>query len=342
VKVGKTPHDVVYKEGTLNLLRYRNEQSIELVEPIVVCFALVNRPYIVDLQPNRSVIRRLLKHGFDVYLIDWGIPTPADHTLRLHDYICRSMKNVADFVCEQSGSSQINLLGYCMGGTMATMYTSLYQEQVRNLILMATPIDFSGDESLLNVWAREENFDVDALIDAYGNCPGWLLQICFQMLKPVQNYVEKHMTFCEKVDDDAFLENFFAMERWANDSIPVAGETFREFVKMLYQRNMLVKGKMHLNEVPIKLAQITCPILLLTAEFDHLVPPSSSRALRDCVNSEEVTEMMINAGHIGLAVSSKAHRHLWRDAAVWIDDHSTPRKLNDRSGPEVTCGNDCD
>lgn len=323
-----TTHDVVYEEGSLKLLRYRNPHSVDLAEPVLVCFALVNRPYILDLQPGRSVVRQLLKRGFDVYLIDWGIPTAADRTLRLYDYVCGFLKNVADFVCQNSRSSQLNLLGYCMGGTMSTMYTSLYPEQVRNLILMAAPIDFN-DNGLLSLWSNEKYFDVDGLIDAYGNCPGSFLQSTFQMMKPVQNFIEKYTGFFEKMYDDSFLENFFAMERWGNDNIPVAGETFREFVKMLYQRNLLVKGEMRLNDHPIKLDKITCPLLMLVAEFDHLVPPNSTLALKNYVKSREVKEMMINAGHIGLAVSSKAHRQLWPDAAMWIADHSTTVKAKE-------------
>jgi polyhydroxyalkanoate synthase len=323
VQVGTTPHEVVYEEDSLKLLRYRNEHSIDFAEPVLVCFALVNRPYILDLQPNRSVIRQLLKRGFDVYLIDWGIPTAADRTLRLQDYVCGFMKNVVNFVCCHSDSSKLNLLGYCMGGTMSAMYTALNPEQIKNLILMAAPIDFSGDDSLLNIWTREENFDVDGLVDAFGNCPGSFLQSSFQVMKPVQNYVEKYVGFAEKMDDDAYLENYFAMELWANDNIPVAGETFREFVKHLYQQNQLVMGEFQLKNIPVKLQNITCPLLTLVAEQDHLVPPNSTLAIQHYVSSKFVHHMSINAGHIGLAVSSKAHKQLWPDAAMWIADHST-------------------
>jgi polyhydroxyalkanoate synthase len=235
------------------------------------------------------------------------------------------MNNVANFVCDHSESPKLNLLGYCMGGTMSAMYASLFPEQVKNLILMAAPIDFSGDEGLLNVWTREEYFDVDALVDAFGNCPGSFLQSSFQMMKPVQNYFEKYLGFVEKLDDDAYLENYFAMERWVNDNIPVAGETFREFVRHLYQQNQLVKGEFRLGDTPVKLENITCPLLTLVAEQDHLVPPSSTLAIRHLVSSKFVQHVSINAGHIGLAVSSKAHSQLWPDAAMWIADHSTNR-----------------
>ncbi|MCA9100091.1 MAG: class III poly(R)-hydroxyalkanoic acid synthase subunit PhaC [Pirellulales bacterium] len=322
---GATPFDVVYQESSLRLLRYRSDVAAAVAEPVLLCFSLVNRPYILDLQPQRSVVRQLLEQGLDVYLIDWGVPSNADHTLRLHDYINKRMKCLADIVCEASGSPQINLLGYCMGGTMAAIYTSLYQRQVRNLILLAAPIDFSGNESLLNIWTRQGHLDVDGLIDAFGNCPGAFLQACFQQTKPVQNYFEKYIRLHEHSGDNAFLENFLAMERWANDSIPVAGETFREFVKMFYQQNRLVEGQLRLRGTPIDLARITCPLLLLTANFDHLVPPNSALALTGCASSAEALNLAIDAGHIGLAVSSKAHRELWPAAARWIVDHSTLR-----------------
>jgi polyhydroxyalkanoate synthase len=324
-RIAHSPHDVVYQEDSLQLLRFRNE-SIDLAEPILICYALVNRPYILDLEAERSVVRQLLKRGFDVYLIDWGVPTAADRSLRLHDYVCGLLANVADVVCERSGSKQLNLLGYCMGGTMSAMYTALYQEQIRNLILMAAPIDFSGDEGLLNLWTREQHFDVDGLIDAFGNCPGSFLQTSFQLRNPIQNFFVKYRTLYEKMHDSDFLENFAAMEHWANDNIPIAGETFREFVKCLYQRNELVKGEFRLKGKPVTLDKITCPLLLLVAEHDDLVPPKATLAIEQHVRSRDVRTMSIDAGHIGLAVSAKAHRQLWPNVAMWLADHSSVRQ----------------
>ncbi len=142
-------------------------------------------------------------------------------------------------------------------------------------------------------------------------------------MRPVQNYVEKYLKLCERRDDDAFLQNFFAMERWANDNVPVAGETFREFIKLLYRRNQLVKGEMCLQGRTVDLKMITSPVLALIADSDHLVPPASTLGLQDHVSSNDVTVMSDNVGHIGLAVSSKAHSDLWPVAARWIADRST-------------------
>ncbi len=319
---GVTPSEVVYEEDKLKLRRYVHD-GILFAEPILICFALVNRPYILDLKEGRSVVRQLMDRGFDVYLIDWGVPSEEDSRLELDDYVCSLLRNAVRYVCDLSSATKVNLLGYCMGGTMATMYTALHQESVRNLILMAAPIDFSGDEGLLYLWSRADYFDVDQLIDAYGNCPGEFLQFCFQLMKPVQNFAEKQLALCENLEDAAYVENFVALERWANDSIPVAGETFRQYVKALFQQNRLVKGPMLLAGRPVRLEAITCPLLLLVAEKDHLVPPNSTLALKMYTSSVDVRSMSIGAGHVGLAVSSKAHRQLWPQVANWIADHST-------------------
>jgi len=147
-------------------------------------------------------------------------------------------------------------------------------------------------------------------------------------MKPVQNYFTKYVNFFEKMDDDRFVENYLAMEKWTNDNIPVAGETFREFVKKLYQRNELVKGEFRLvpGEEAVQLSRITCPLMLLTASADHLVPPSQTEGIVPYVGSKDVKSMTLDAGHIGLAVSNKAHKKFWPDATQWIADRSTTTK----------------
>jgi polyhydroxyalkanoate synthase len=323
VKVGGTPHDIVYEEDTLKLLRYRRETAAAYREPVLVCYALINRPYILDLQPDKSVIRQLLARGFDVYMIDWGAPSAADRSLKLYDYVCGFLKNVFDFLVVRRQVPHLNLLGYCMGGAMSAMFTAVYPELVKNLILLAAPIDFSSKESLLHLWTDEKYFDIDALIDTYGNCPAPFLQGSFLMMRPVQNLCEKYLSLYDRLDDSRFVENFLAMEKWVNDNIPVAGETFREFVKMLYQRNQLVKGEFRLNDVPVDLSRITCPLLLLTARDDHLVIPESTEGIVPHVGSKDIKSMRIDAGHVGLVVSSKAQQEFWPEATRWMAARST-------------------
>ncbi|MET0591055.1 MAG: alpha/beta fold hydrolase [Polyangiaceae bacterium] len=321
-RVGTTPHDVVFELGTLRLLRYRRSTPARYAQPVLFCYALVNRHYILDLLPDKSVVQRYLEQGFDVYMIDWGVPTDADRHLKLHDYVNVLLKQVIDFVRGEHGGEKLHLLGYCMGGTLSALFASTYPEVVQSLTLMAAPLDFTGREALLNLWTDPAVFDVDSFVDAHGNCPALFLQTCFLFMKPVQNLYEKHVGLLEQIDDARFVTSYFAMEQWVNDNIPVAGETFREFVKKLYQQNELVRGVLDVGGRRVDLRQIRCPLLVLTAKNDHLVAPSSTEGILPHVGSSDKRAMSIDAGHVGLAVGGKAHKTFWPEATRWLVERS--------------------
>jgi polyhydroxyalkanoate synthase len=337
IQVGTTPSTVVLEQGTHKLLRYTRETPAAYAEPLLLCYALINRPYILDLQPDKSVVRRYLERGFDVYMIDWGVPSHADRTLTLQDYVCGFLERSVDTIRRRHDRKPAHLLGYCMGGTLSTLYGALNPEAVKTLTLLASPIDFAGAESLLNLWTQGGAFDVDGLLDAYGNCPAWFLQTIFLCMNPVRNFVDKSIAFWEQMADPEKVASTFALERWLNDNIPVAGATFREFVKNLYQRNELVRGQLRLGSRRIDLRRITCPLLLLTAGNDHLVAPGSTEGIRPHVGSRDVKSMAIGAGHVGLVVGAKAHAQFWPEATRWAAERSTslspPRPAAEATAP---------
>lgn len=324
VKVGATPREVIYREDKLKVLRYESPVEKKYRTPLLMVFALVNRPYILDLLPHKSVVQQFLKAGFDVYLVDWGVPADSDKHLTIEDYIELYLHNVVRQVCEYTGESQVSLLGYCMGGTLSAMYTALHPDRVKNFILMAAPVDWSDREALLAVWTDPRYFDVDKVIDVFGNAPPAWLQSSFAILKPVSNLIEKYLGFYERMTDEKFLEEFFAMETWVNDNIPVAGETFRQFVKDCFQRNLLIQGKLRLGTKKVDLGRITCPILNLMASGDHLVPCGQSAPFNDAVGSKDRKAITFPAGHIGLSVGSKAQKDLWPKVAEWLAERSEP------------------
>src|SRR5437868_2402044 len=174
VQKGATPFEVTYAEDRLKVMRYISDEKKQYGPPLLLVFALVNRSYILDLLPGKSVVQQFLKRGFDVYMIDWGTPTEGDKILRGEDYINRYLHNVIQHICHDAGVEQISLMGYCMGGTLSAMYTALHEEMVRNLILMTAPIDFTSEDNLLSVWANPKYFDVDQIVDTFGNAPPWL------------------------------------------------------------------------------------------------------------------------------------------------------------------------
>ena len=190
---GVTPREIVYEEDRLKVYRYLGETEPWLKTPLCLVFALVNRPYIMDLKKDRSVIAHYVKAGFDTYLIDWGTPRRAQRFLTTDDYVNGYLLNVVKYLLERTGTDQVNLLGYCMGGTLSTMFTAIHQDLVKNLVLLATGIDYSTRESLLNLWTDPRYFDVDKFVDTVGNVPAEFLQSAFLLLKPVANLVEKYV-----------------------------------------------------------------------------------------------------------------------------------------------------
>jgi polyhydroxyalkanoate synthase len=322
VKKGATPSEVVYEEDRLKVLHYVSDEPPKYKTPLLFVFALVNRPYILDLKDGKSVVQHFVNAGFDTYLIDWGIPTHADRHNTLDSLINGYMLNVVEFLKERNDAKNVNVLGYCMGGTMSSIFTALHPKLVRNLILMAAGIDFSTREGLINLWTDENYFDADAFVDAYGNCPAEFLQAMFLMLKPVGNLVEKPWAIYERLDDEKFVEEYLTMETWLNDNIPIPGEVYRQFVKDLYQKNRLVKNQLPIGRHVVDLKKITCPVLNLMATKDDLVPCTQSEPFTDLVGSTDRKTVRFSAGHIGLAVGSRAQRELWPHACEWLAERS--------------------
>ena len=279
VRKGVTPREIVYEEDQLKVYHYIGEGEPRFKTPLCFVFALVNRPYIMDLKEGRSIVANYVKAGFDTYLIDWGTPTRAERFLTTDDYVNGYLLNVVEHLRERHGSDQVNLLGYCMGGTLSTMFTAIHQDLVKNLVLLATGIDFSTREGLINLWTDPRYFDVDKFVDTMGNIPAEFLQTAFLMLKPIANLVEKPINLMENIHRDEFVDDYLHMETWLNDNIPVPGEVYREFAKYLFQQNLLTKNRMPLGRHIVDLRKITCPLLNLMARNDDLVPCAQSEVL---------------------------------------------------------------
>ena len=322
IKVGTTPKDKIFEAGSMALYRYRplTEQQ-QNSPPILIVYALVNRPYIVDLHEKRSLVRGLLNRGQNVYLIDWGYPGPADRYLDLPHYVQDKIGQcVAETLCH-ANASKVNLLGICQGGVMSLCYTALNPDQVDNLITMVTPVDFHTPENILAKWFR--NIDVDLLVDTMGNVPGVMLNSIFLSLKPFKLGVEKYLDFIEIVDQKDKVENFMRMEKWIFDSPDQAGAMFRTFLKEFFHENRLVAGGLSIAGRSVDLKSIKSPILNLMASEDHLVPPSSSVALKYLTGSRDYSEKIYDTGHIGIYVSGKAGGDIPVRIADWLNERQS-------------------
>jgi polyhydroxyalkanoate synthase len=329
VEVGKTPGEVVYEENKLELLHYEPLTDEQHETPILIVYALINKPFILDLQPDRSVVRRLLEAGHDVYLIDWNEPSRLDQHLTLDDYVNRYIDNCVDVVRERSGVDRINLLGYCMGGTMTAMYTALHGEKVRTLGLMAAGLRFDDTGGVLELWGDDEYYDPRDVVDVYGNVPAEMLDVGFALMDPVANYVSKYVRLYDNLENDDFVENFARMERWLGEGIDLAGETYIQFLEEIYQGNNLYENDLYIGGEHVDVTEIDVPLLQIVGEYDHLIPPETSKPFNEVVGSEDTETIEYPTGHIGLSVSGSSHRDVWPRVAEWFIEKSTddPERL---------------
>lgn len=318
VEVGVSPRTAVYREDKLVLHHYEPQVPEPQGVPVLICYALVNRPYMADLQEGRSLIQGMLQQGLDVYLIDWGYPDGGDHFLTLEDYIEGYLDRCVEVVCSRHGLARINLLGICQGGTFSLCYTALHQDKVLNLITTVTPVDFHTPRDLLSHLVR--HVDVELMVRAFGNAPGEMLNWMFMMLKPFRLMGQKYVDLVDSLDDAEKARNFLRMEKWIFDSPDQAGAAFLQFLRDFYQANGLVKGTVRIGGRAVDLQTITVPVLNIYARDDHLVPPDASKALGGCVGSTDYTELEFPGGHIGIYVSARAQEMLPPAIAAWLAD----------------------
>jgi polyhydroxyalkanoate synthase len=318
ISTGVTPKTAVYSEDKLTLFRFNPPaDKVQNRTPLLIVYALVNRPYMTDIQENRSTVKGLLDAGQDVYLIDWGYPDRADRYLTLDDYINGYIDRCVDVMRQRHKVDKVNILGICQGGTMSLCYAAMHPDKVKNLITMVTPVDFQTPDNMLSHWVQQ--VDVDMLVDTLGNVPGEMLNWTFLNLKPYQLMGQKYLGLLDTLDDPEALKNFLRMEKWIFDSPDQAGETFRQFIKDFYQGNKLLKGGLEIG-APVSLKNVTMPVLNIYAEQDHLVPPDASRAMRGRVGTKDYTELSFPGGHIGIYVSGKAQKTVPPAIGKWLDE----------------------
>ncbi len=313
---GVTAREEIYREDKLVLYRFRGDRKPSSKVPLLIVYALVNRPYMVDLQADRSLVRNLLAQGEDVYLIDWGYPDGADRWLSLDDYINGYLLRCVETLCRLHGLPAINLLGICQGGAFSLCFSAMHPQRVKNLITMVTPVDFHTPDNMLSHWTR--GLDVDRFVDTLGNVPAEMMNWCYLTLKPFRLLGQKYVGLVDLLDDRTEMENFLRMERWIFDSPDQAGEAFRQFVRDFYQGNKLVRGGLRIGEREVDLGKVTMPVLNVYAEQDHLVPPSASIPMKEHVGTDDYTALAFKGGHIGIYVSGRAQREVPPAIHEWL------------------------
>ncbi len=318
LRPGCSDKELVWQAGKMCLYRYRPiavRGRAPPGVPLLIVYALVNRPYMMDLQADRSLIRGLLAAGAPVYLIDWGYPDGADRFTTLSDYIDRLIGGCVDRILAAHGQGALNLLGVCQGGVFSLCFAALHPAKVRNLVTMVTPVDFHTPRDLLSKWVRR--IDVPAWV-ARGNVPGDALNQLFLSLMPFRLTQQKYLDLCMSSPDTHDIETFMRVEQWIFDSPDQAGAAFQEFVVGLYQENRLARNEFEVAGRRIDLSRLRLPMLNLIGANDHLVPREASLALERLVGSKDYTTLEFALGHIGMYISARAQREVPAAITAWL------------------------
>lgn len=321
--VGQTPADVVHRENKWRLLRYRPRPSgVSHPTPLLLVPSLINRHYVLDLMPGKSLAEWLVAQGFDVFIIDWGTPEDEDRFVTFDDVCDRNLGRALRVACRLAGSERAHLLGYCLGGTLAAIYSAARPARVASLLALAAPVGFH-DDGMLSAWTRSKGFDVGAVVAATGNVPWQLMQSAFHMLRPTLT-LSKAVSVLDRAWDDEFMNGFLALETWGNDNVSFPGECYRRYIEELWRKDALLAGTFTLSGTPVHLEDIRCPVLAVTFEHDNIVPWKSAAALLSRVSSEVRQHIHLPGGHVGAVISKKAAATLWPQLAEFWRAASRP------------------
>ncbi|QLH07355.1 alpha/beta fold hydrolase [Nitrosopumilus ureiphilus] len=317
--VNRTQSEVIPMKGKFEVHHYKTNSPQKFKTPILVVGSLINRHYILDLLPETSIIRYFQQLGFDVYATDWKMPTIKDENMSLASYAHDYLENAVDRVEEITGSRNVILFGYCWGGILSLIYSTLYPDNVKSLILHATPADFDKSPTVLESWIRE--LDVKKFVNTFGNVPSSFLNIAFWLRNPLEAVLKYSFYFSQPRSSKEIMQ-FLAVESWLYDSVPIIGKAFEQIINDIYKKNLLIQNKMMLGENLVDLKKITMPVLNIVGTNDDLVSAESSRTITDVISSKDKQTLEFPTGHVGLCISKTAHKKLWPEVGRWLKEHS--------------------
>jgi polyhydroxyalkanoate synthase subunit PhaC len=325
-KVAQTPKQVIWTFNKAKLYRYIPVVAAEQRHkvPLFLVFALMNKPYILDLRPGNSFIEYMVKQGYDVYLLDWGVPGIEDKDLKFDDYVLDYLPRAIRKIKAVSGSDEFTMLGWCIGAILSTIYAALRPDDgLKNLILLTAPLDFTDKKAGGFVrWVNDEAFDPDKIVSAFGNIPGEMIDYGAKALKPVENYIGSYLTLWDNLDNPRIVESWHAMNTWVTDLIPMAGATYSQLIKELYRENRLIQGNMVIRGERVDLSQIRANLLNVIALSDHISPPCQSESIMTKVSSEDQLLVKVKGGHIGMMAGSGALKFTWPHIDSWLAERS--------------------
>jgi poly[(R)-3-hydroxyalkanoate] polymerase subunit PhaC len=326
--VGATPREVVWTHRETTLYRYRSSNRRYQV-PVLLVFALINRPEIFDLRPGSSLVEFLIGEGFDVFLVDWGYPGDEDGDMGLDDYVCDELEWAVRETLRAAGADELTLMGWCIGATLCAMYCGLdrggKRPPVKNLVELTMPID--GRNSNYAKWVADPEFDVEQVAELYGSVPGGAIDFANKMLKPVTNFWTTYRRLWDGVQEGSTRRDAYqTMAKWVADNPPFPGRAWAEWIELMYRDASLLRGRVRLRGRLVDLRRIDQSVLVITAGADHIAPRPGTMPFFDLISSEDVEHLARPGGHIGLVAGSAARKELWPEISEWLAERSDPKE----------------
>ncbi|KQN82095.1 poly-beta-hydroxybutyrate polymerase [Sphingomonas sp. Leaf67] len=275
--------------------------------PVVVIPSLINPPFVLDLSPEKSLLRWLAGQGLRVLLVDWGTPAPDDRAMDLG----RHAQAVAR-LCATLDEPPL-LVGYCLGGTIALATAGFVP--VAGIALIATPWHFTGFDDATRAGVADQWTMAQPTAERMGLVPMEFLQAMFWQLDPGRT-VDKYVGFADLDPASAKAQAFIALEDWANAGAPLPYAAGRELFDDLFDADLPGTGRWRVAD-RIASADHPVPMVEFVAADDRIVPAASAIGLPD--------RRIVPAGHVGMIVGSRGPSVLWEPLAHWLCDGSRTR-----------------
>jgi poly[(R)-3-hydroxyalkanoate] polymerase subunit PhaC len=325
-KIAQTPKQPIWTLNKAKLYHYTPVVSAEKRHkiPLLLVFAIMNRPHVLDLRPGHSFVEYMLKHGYDVYLMDWGAPGCEDKNLKFDDYALEYLPRAIRKLKSYAGVEEFSMLGWCLGALISTIYAALRPDDgLKNLILLTAPLDFSDQKAGGFIrWTSDQSFNADKIIDTFGNMPGEMIDYGAKALKPVENYIGNYLNLWDNIRNPKVVESWHAMNTWVTDNIDMAGAAYRQLINEFYKENRLMNGTLTIRGEHVNLHNLRASLLNVIAERDHITPPCQSEAVMEKVGSTDKELFHIHGGHIGIMAGSGAEKHTWPHIDAWLAPRS--------------------
>lgn len=315
--VGMTPRTLVHRRGTLCLYHYHPTADEIYRVPLLLVMATTSKAAIFDLAKGQSLIEYLLARGYDVYVMDWHAPSPEEAHLKLEHYVLDFIPDCIGRVQQATGVDDVTLIGYCMGGVLATLYAALHPGgPLKNLVCFTTPVDWTKMPL-----AKQRHLDPERLIGATGLVSPQTIIRAIDLHRPAGRIAGKARLWDNLWNDD-YVRGFRMMARFSDETLPLPGEYMRQIHRELGQNNSLCEGGLRMGGKEVDLKNIEVSLLHIIAQYDSLVPPDCAQPLVARVGSRDKEELLLPGGHVSLVAGPAAVKRMWPRLDRWLGERS--------------------